>query len=136
MVVSLAQMKKDVDMVVVPFNIEKIKQLADERKCAKQETIAVIINGDNIVVGSNWCINPQESCPRKDLPTGIGYDLCRNICKQHNHAESDACKKAGELANGADLYLIGHYYCCENCKAIMSLSGIKMVHIVKEEKIK
>ena len=106
----------------------------DERKCAKQEVIAVIITPEQkVFVGTNWCENPQKECPRKDLPTGIGYELCKTICKQHSHAEIDACGRAGEKARGADLYLIGHFYCCANCKLIMQLYGIKEVHIVEND---
>lgn len=103
----------------------------DKRKCAKQETIAVIITPElKIFVGTNWCENPQTECPKKDLPTGVGYEMCRDICKQHAHAEVDACEKAGEFAYGADLYLIGHYYCCDNCKKVMEEYGIRNVYIV------
>jgi deoxycytidylate deaminase len=108
--------------------------LRDERACAKQETIAVIITPENkVFVGTNWCENPQEVCPRKDLPTGVGYEMCKNICKQQAHAEVDACRKAGKEANGADLYLIGHYYCCDNCKEIMEQYGILNTHIVEKK---
>jgi deoxycytidylate deaminase len=97
--------------------------------CAKQTTIAVIKNGVNFWVGSNWCENPQETCPRKGLETGVGYELCKSICGQQNHAEVDACLKAGENARGADLFLIGHYYCCDGCKAVMNEHGIKSIRI-------
>lgn len=106
----------------------------DERKCAKQETIAVIVTPEaKVFVGTNWCENPQRECPRKDMPTGVGYELCKTICKQQAHAEVDACRKAGKEAFGADLYLIGHYYCCDNCKEIMEQYGILNTHIVKRE---
>jgi len=35
-------------------------------------------------------------------------------------------------AEGAILYLIGHYYCCDNCKEIMKKFGIKKVVICNE----
>jgi deoxycytidylate deaminase len=100
-------------------------------KCAKQETIAIIENNGQYWVGTNYCNDAQEKCPRKDMPTGVGYELCIDICKQSSHAEIDACIKAGENANGATLYLIGHTYCCDNCKSVMSKYGIKEVIIGK-----
>jgi deoxycytidylate deaminase len=107
--------------------------MTDKRKCAKQETIAVIVKNGEIVVGSNWCEKPQKECRRKNMKTGEGYELCKNICKQNSHAEVDACKKAGEFAKEADLYLIGHYYCCDNCKKVMKDFGIKNIHIVRNK---
>jgi len=101
--------------------------ITDPRKCAKQETVAIIVNEDKIFIGSNWCESPQDSCPRKELPTGIGYELCKSVCHQKAHAEIDAIAKAGEYAKGGTLFLLGHYYCCENCKAAMDKAGIKNV---------
>ena len=95
--------------------------------CAKQTTIAIIKNGNDFWVGSNWCLNPQKKCPRGNMKTGEGYDLCKIVCGQQDHAEVDACLKAGNGAMGADLYLIGHYYCCDNCKAVMKSHGIKNI---------
>jgi deoxycytidylate deaminase len=118
------------------FTLKEIQSLIDglieqEKKCAKQQTIAVIVTeGGNSFVGTNWCKNPQKECPRKNLPTGVGYEMCKNICQQENHAEVDACLAAGEHARGADLYLIGHYYCCDNCKKIMAEYGIKDIVIL------
>ena len=98
--------------------------------CAKQTTIAIITNGTEFWVGSNWCANPQETCPRGDLPTGEGYELCKSICDQQSHAEVDACLNAGLRAEGGDLYLIGHTYCCDNCKEVMKQHGIKNIYIM------
>ena len=109
--------------------------MTDPRKCAKQETVAIIVNNDKLFIGSNWCENPQTECPRKDLPTGVGYEMCKNICKQHAHAEVDACEKAGSSASGGNLFLIGHYYYCADCKKVMDDYGIKNIYIVKNDKI-
>jgi deoxycytidylate deaminase len=100
-------------------------------KCTKQETIAIIENNGQYWIGSNWCNNAQEECPRTGMETGIGYELCKSICEQQNHAEVDACIKAGENAKGGTLYLLGHTYCCDNCKMIMDQYGIKNVIIGK-----
>jgi deoxycytidylate deaminase len=98
-------------------------------KCAKQTTIAVIENNGRYWIGSNWCENAQAECPRKDMPTGEGYELCKDVCKQHSHAEVDACLNARENAIGGTLYLLGHTYCCDNCKSVMSAYRIKNVVI-------
>lgn len=100
-------------------------------KCAKQEVIAIIVNKNKVFKGTNNCLNPQEICPRKDMESGEGYELCKDICQQTNHAEVNACINAGEAAKGSTLYLFGHSYCCDNCKRIMSEYGIKEVIIIK-----
>ncbi len=99
-------------------------------KCAKQTTIAIIecTNG-KYYIGTNWCQNAQKECPRKDLPTGIGYEMCEDICEQYAHAEVDACLNALTESKGGTLYLLGHTYCCENCKNIMDDYGIANVVI-------
>jgi len=98
--------------------------------CAKQLTVAIIVNGLHFYLGTNYCDNEQEKCPREDMKTGEGYDLCKNICEQKHHAEVAACLEAGEDARGGTLYLIGHSYCCNNCKEVMNKHGIKKVVIV------
>ena len=102
----------------------------DKRKCTKQEVMAIIENNGRFWIDSNWCYNPQKVCPRKDMKTGEGYELCKDICKQTNHAEVNACFKAGEGARGGTLYLIGHTYCCDDCKKVMDEYGIKKVVIL------
>lgn len=99
-------------------------------KCAKRETIAVVENNGRYWVGSNWCQNEQENCPRSKLPTGVGYEMCQRICRQECHAEVDALQNAGlRNAKGGKLYLIGHSYCCDNCKKEIEEYGIKEIII-------
>jgi len=105
-----------------------------KNKCAKQEVIAIIKgNSGQFYIGSNSCDRPQEICPRADMPTGKGYELCKNICGQNNHAEINACKQAQNDAKGGTLYLMGHTYCCDNCKKIMNEYGINKIVIIPDE---
>ena len=98
-------------------------------RCAKQTVIAIIENHGRYWVGTNWCENAQLVCPRGNMKTGEGYELCRSICGQVRHAEVDACYKAGEWADGGILYLIGHDYCCDECKTVMEAFGIRRLII-------
>jgi len=99
-------------------------------KCVKQDVVAIIKNRNKIFIGINSCNNPQFVCPRDNMPSGIGYELCKSICRQTNHAEVNACINAGEYASGATLYLIGHSYCCDDCLQIMKEYGIKEIIIL------
>ncbi len=93
--------------------------------CVKQTVTATIINSDGRrFVGTNHCLNAQAVCPRADLPTGVGYELCRDICQQPAHAEVNAIMEAGAAAQGATLYLEGHTYACEPCRTACAEAGI------------
>jgi deoxycytidylate deaminase len=96
--------------------------------CAKLTTTATIIapNGERFV-GTNWVRNPQKVCPRADMPTGVGYELCQSVCDQSAHAEVNACLAAGEKARGGKLYLEGHYYACDNCKRVAVEHGVEII---------
>ena len=99
--------------------------------CAKQVVTATIVTPDgNRFVGTNWCATPQEVCPRADMPTGVGYHLCASVCHQSGHAEIDAIRNAGAVRlTGATLYLEGHTYACEPCKAACAAAGITSIII-------
>ena len=102
------------------------------RQCKKQTTIAIIMkDGEFISMGSNEIHADIDECPRKGMETGVGYHLCKDVCKQNHHAEVDACLKAGDRAKGGTLILIGHTYCCYNCKKVMDEHGIVDVKIVE-----
>lgn len=93
--------------------------------CVKQTVTATIVTPDGRrFVGTNHCMTPQSTCARGALPTGVGYELCKSVCNQPAHAEVNALAIAGDAARGATLYLEGHYYACEPCKAAASLAGI------------
>ena len=98
--------------------------------CAKNDVLAVLTTKDGQIFWAyNSCDNPQDVCPRKDMPSGVGYELCKTVCQQTGHAEENVCKIAGKLAKGAHIVLFGHDYCCENCVKIMKEYGVFSVHI-------
>ena len=103
--------------------------------CAKQTTMAIIVNGDKTWVGYNWCEKPQAVCPREVLgySTGEGYHLCKEVCEQHAHAEVDVCEKAGQGARDGVLYLFGHFYACKDCIQVMKECGIKRYEVMVNE---
>ena len=107
--------------------------------CIKRSVYCVIVSEDNKhVFGSNWMNNKFVlECPRADSPTGEDYHLCKQICRQDSHAETDALIKATKLeviTHGAVLYLTGHSYCCDACLRAMKASGIKLVICMDSDK--
>jgi len=95
--------------------------------CAKTVIRCTIIaTSGEVIVGENWCENPQEVCPRT---FGEGYEKCKTICKQLGHAEEVAVKLAGAKALGAAAYLEGHTYACMDCQHSLFDAGIKTLSI-------
>lgn len=101
-------------------------------KCKKQTTVAIIVTDSEVYSGWNWCENKVDECPRKGMETGKGYELCKDICGQRFHAETDAINQAGEMAKGGTMYLYGHTYACDKCIEAAKKAGIKGIIILSE----
>jgi deoxycytidylate deaminase len=99
-------------------------------RCVKQHVTATVVTerGDRFT-STNFCMTPQEVCPRADLPTGVGYELCKSVCNQVAHAEANAIRYAGLAAIGATLEVSGHTYACGSCKNAALHGGIKEIII-------
>jgi len=96
--------------------------------CAKQVVHAIIVTKDGeSFEGTNFCHKPQSECPRGDMPSGVGYELCVSVCNQPAHAEVNAIRAAGEKARGATLYLHGHERVCDDCHQVCQQAGIEMI---------
>jgi DNA (cytosine-5)-methyltransferase 1 len=100
----------------------------DSGPCKKQIVVATVVslNGTHYV-GTNHTMNPQTTCPRAGMPTGVGYELCRSICQQTAHAEVNALQLAGRKARGAILYIEGHTYACEPCLKVAKAAEISSI---------
>ena len=98
-------------------------------------TGAVIVR-ENEILGRGANIShyhEDHGCRRKELniPTGQGYELCEG-CSPKNHAEQTALKNASVDLSGSDLYLWGHWWCCQSCWEAMMKADIKNVFLVKD----
>jgi len=94
--------------------------------CAKQTVTATLISkSGRRYVGSNYCLNPQTVCPRGDLPSGVGYELCVDVCQQVGHGERVAIRLAGADALGSTIYVEGHTYICELCQQDAAQAGVE-----------
>ncbi|OGL92929.1 hypothetical protein A2239_04225 [Candidatus Uhrbacteria bacterium RIFOXYA2_FULL_40_9] len=72
-------------------------------------------------------------CPRivHECPSGEGYDLC-GLHNNPGHAEQmviDVAHEAGIETEGADLYMYGHWWCCQPCWDKMIEAGIRNVYL-------
>jgi deoxycytidylate deaminase len=119
------------DYTLIPTKVKRLSP-PGSGPCAKQTVIATIVaeNGTHFVA-TNHCLAPQLTCARAGMPTGVGYDLCKSVCRQPAHAEINAVKFAGRHARGGTLYLEGHTYACDDCTAAVQAAGVTTVVLGK-----
>ncbi len=106
----------------------------------KFKTGAVIVKDGKIIgQGANGSsFHEKFGCLRKffHVKTGQKYWLCPG-CSPQNHAEQKAIKDAkfrGISTKEADLYLWGHWWCCQSCWEKMIKAGIKNIYLSEENK--
>jgi len=119
--------------------MQQAKAYAQQNSLDTTMPNASIIVKDGQVIGraANGSTYHQEhGCERVRLhiPTGQGYELCEG-CSPKNHSEPKAIADA--LANktdprGADLYLWGHWWCCQPCWNNMIAVGIAKVVLLQD----
>lgn len=138
--------------------IQLAKKAAIEKSLTPTFPIGiVIVNGETLVSESangngyheantsspghkGGCVRRFISQEREDagqpkLLSGEGFDLCPG-CDTNFHAEARAIKEATipELLKGADVYMYGHWWCCEDCWDKMKKAGINKVYAVEKFK--
>ena len=88
--------------------------------CAKKKVKAVLkLRTGEVIVGTNKCDNPQDSCPRVG---NDGYTKCLQICRQLFHAEMECVYKginAGLNLEGGHMQ-VWHHRICDKCAAEMT----------------
>lgn len=101
----------------------------------------IVVEGEIVGRGANGSdYHKTHECERVKLgiPTGQGYELCEG-CHPKNHSEpraiADAKEKNVDL-DAAELYLWGHWWCCQDCWAAIEQSGIKQVYVMEGSEIK
>lgn len=94
----------------------------------------VVVDGKIIGRGANGSTyHETHVCERVRLgiPTGQGYELCEG-CHPKNHSEPKAvaaARASGHSLDGAELYLWGHWWCCQPCWEAMLGAGIHTVYL-------
>jgi deoxycytidylate deaminase len=79
-------------------------------------------------------------CTRRllHIPSGQKYWLCPGCASPNQHAESRAVRDAlahTSDTHGADLYLWGHWWCCEVCWRAMITAGIRDVYLLEGSEV-
>ena len=114
------------------------KEFARKNNTVKHVGAAVVVRDGRIIgrgsIGAGFH-GAQGGCIREkmNVPTGTRYDLCKG-CSHENHSEASAIRDAkehNEDTHGADLYLWGHWWCCEPCWRAMLEAGISNVYLLE-----
>lgn len=97
--------------------------------CDKKGVAAGCYIGEEFVTATNDCKHDGQICPRLEMASGEGYDLC-----QSTHAEIRLIEKLRERYRDLDLipekvWIYGHYYSCENCANELRKFGIRELRI-------
>ena len=119
--------------------MKEAKKFAQEHSLDKviQTGSVMVKDGEIIGKGANGSTyHETHECERvkQKMPTGQGYELCEG-CHPKNHSEPKAianAKENGKNTEGADLYLWGHWWCCEPCWNAMISAGIRNVYLLEE----
>lgn len=96
----------------------------------------VVKNGEAVGIGANGSdYHETHECKRvkRGSKTGEDYELCEG-CHPKNHSEKRAIadtREKGVDLKGADLYLWGHWWCCELCWQEMTEAGIANVYLME-----
>jgi deoxycytidylate deaminase len=131
--------------------IQAAKEFAREYSTDRQHSTGAIVVKDGEVIGRGANQVPLKNpklkelhkngwCVRKVLKVKSGekYWLCPGCSKSSDHAEQQAVRDAMKHqkgAKGADLYLWGHWWCCESCWTAMLNAGIDNVFLIEGSEI-
>lgn len=120
-----------------PF-MARAKEVARHKSLDKAMPGAAVVVKDGKIIGegaNGSDYHENNDCKRVELKckSGEGYELCEG-CHPKNHSEPSAIADAIEKdfdVTGADLYLWGHWWCCEPCWDAMIAAGIKDVYLLE-----
>lgn len=123
------------------YFLNMAKVAASRSACFRNQVGAVIVKNKAVVsTGYNGAPIYQKNCQeigycyreKMKIPSGTHIDMCRAVgC----HAESNAialAAKLGHSTDGSTIYIVGHNFICNQCKAQIANSGI--IRVILEDK--
>ena len=143
------------EILYVPIahpHMQAAKTVAETQSLDPDHPTGAVVALDNEIIGqgaNGSHFHKKNGCERKkrNIPTGQGYELCEG-CHPKNHAEQKAIANAREgdkreeridiqpnhkskITNhiSLDIYLWGHWWCCQSCWAKMIEFGINNVYL-------
>lgn len=122
--------------------MQEAERLAREESLDKVMPVGCVVVRDRKILGrgaNGSTFHDNNPCERiiQNIPTGQGYELCAG-CHPKNHGEptaiADALTKTASL-KGAEMYLWGHWWCCEPCWKSMLSAQINTVYLLSGSEI-
>jgi dCMP deaminase len=122
------------------LNIAKV--VATRSSCLRNKVGAVIVKGKDIIsTGYNGAPQYQANCTeigfcyrnKHQIKSGTQLELCRAV---GSHAESNAIALAsrnGSPTMNTTIYIIGHEFICNQCKAQIANAGITRVVLLNSK---
>ena len=121
------------------YFLDIAKSVANRSSCIRNKVGAVIVKNKAIIsTGYNGAPQYQKNCieigfcyrNRNNIKSGTQLELCRAV---GSHAESNAISLAarnGSSTENSIIYIIGHNFVCNQCKALIANANIKKVIIL------
>lgn len=112
------------------------RDVAKRSSCLRRQVGAVIVKDKDIVsTGYNGAPKYQKNCleigwcyrDKYNIKSGTSLELCRAV---GSHAESNAIALAarnGHTTSDSHIYIHGHMFVCNQCKALIANANIKRV---------
>ncbi|HOV14456.1 MAG TPA: deaminase [Spirochaetota bacterium] len=112
------------------------KAVAERSSCLRNKVGSVIVRDKDIIsTGYNGSPQYQKNCIEigfcyrntNNIPSGTQLERCRAV---GSHAESNAISLAarnGHSTNKSTIYIVGHNFVCNQCKALISNANISRV---------
>ena len=105
---------------------EMLAAVLPQSGCAKKQIAAGTYVDGVFVTATNRCEFSGEVCPRLNMPSGQGYELCHALHAEHNLAQ--AITKSDGIA-----WVFGHYWACEPCASELKQRGVKEIRVREYE---
>ncbi len=118
------------------YFLDIAKSVANRSSCIRNKVGAVIVKNKAIIsTGYNGAPQYQKNCleigfcyrNEKGIKSGTQLELCRAV---GSHAESNAISLAARNGNATEdavIYIVGHNFVCNQCKALIANANIKKV---------
>ncbi|HOJ64608.1 MAG TPA: deaminase [Spirochaetota bacterium] len=116
------------------------KAVSTRSSCLRNKVGAVIVRDKDIIsTGYNGAPQYQKNCleigycyrNKKNILSGTQLEKCRAV---GSHAEANAITLAarnGHSTKDGTIYIVGHNFVCNQCKALIANANIKRVVLLK-----
>lgn len=94
--------------------------------CAKKQIAAGTYVNGAFWSAVNTCEFEGSVCPRLDMPTGQGYELCT---ARHAEARLAARMQQEGVKSDGIAWVFGHYYACEPCASALKSVGVTEIRV-------